>query len=161
MSKNIPVIVFNAGLEYAEQLGLTRVLMKNRETGSYVGNELLRRGFKYPLIIQTSHFKDTSFNNRYQGITDALGYRPSLFNIEDYNNTARSIAQVRDLYLNSTQYDSIVSLGGVVGILLLFFIFIFEVVSLTTHRLLFLLSLLVWNRYCDRCCSWCIKEKRI
>ncbi|KAI9470490.1 MAG: periplasmic binding protein domain-containing protein [Benjaminiella poitrasii] len=116
MSKNIPVLVFNAGRIHAQKLGLTRVLQNNQQTGQFIARELHRRGYGRPLVVQISSFDDTTFDGRYIGISQVLGFTPQLLAATDYNNTKQSVAQVTAHLKENQDFDSIISLGGSVGI---------------------------------------------
>ncbi|CEP15224.1 hypothetical protein [Parasitella parasitica] len=89
MSHNIPVIVYNAGLVYAEQLGLTRIMLHNYETGQFVGQELVKR--------------------------DAVGSEPELMAISDFNDTQKAITQLTTYLEEHDTFDSVISLGGSLG----------------------------------------------
>ncbi|KAL9558812.1 hypothetical protein MBANPS3_000712 [Mucor bainieri] len=116
ISKHVPVIVFNAGLDYALQLGLTRVLQDDVEAGNLLGEELYNAKFSRPLAVQLSSLDSGTSERRRLGIQQAIGRAPALLEIyQDANITAVSTpAQfVRDAFLsNPGAYDSIVSLGG-------------------------------------------------
>ena len=112
MSNNIPVIVYNTGLAYAEELGLTRVMLKNYETGKFVGEELLKRGYSRPLILQISNIQDISFSSRYDGVSETLGFKPELMTISDSNDTQKAITQLRNYLQDHDIFDSVISLGG-------------------------------------------------
>ncbi|KAI8968049.1 hypothetical protein BDF20DRAFT_205332 [Mycotypha africana] len=115
ISKNIPVLVYSAGLEYAEQLGLTRILLRNRDSGYEIARELLRRGYTNPLVIQISTIDDVTFGSRLLGIGDVFGKQPDLLVISDENDTIQSINTLTDHLIKNTQYDSVISLGGSQG----------------------------------------------
>lgn len=112
MSNNIPVIVYNTGLVYAKQLGLTRVMLENYETGKFVGEELLKRGYSKPLILQISNIQDISFSSRYDGVSETLGFKPELMAISDSNDTQKAIAQLENYLQGHDTFDSVISLGG-------------------------------------------------
>lgn len=119
MSKNVPVIVFNSGLDYARKLGLTRVLQDDVEAGNLLGKELYNAKFSRPLAVQLSSLDDGTSERRRLGIQQAIGQAPGLLKIFEASNvTAVSTpAQfVRDAFLsNPVAYDSIISLGGSVS----------------------------------------------
>lgn len=52
LEHDIPVLVFNTGLDYAKRLGLTRVLQDDQEAATMLGQELRQRGYERPLVIQ-------------------------------------------------------------------------------------------------------------
>ncbi|EPB87482.1 RGC/RGC protein kinase [Mucor circinelloides 1006PhL] len=116
VSKNVPVIVFNSGLDYARKLGLTRVLQDDVEAGNLLGKELYNAKFSRPLAVQLSSLDDGTSERRRLGIQQAIGQAPGLLKIFEASNvTAVSTpAQfVRDAFLsNPVAYDSIISLGG-------------------------------------------------
>ncbi|KAI8636414.1 periplasmic binding protein-like I [Parasitella parasitica] len=112
MSHNIPVIVYNAGLEYAKQLGLTRVMLHNYESGQLVGQELLKRGYSRPLVLQMANIPDISFTSRYDGVSEAIGMEPELIAISNINDTQKSITQLAAYLEGHDTFDSVVSLGG-------------------------------------------------
>lgn len=114
ISHGIPVIVYNAGLAYAERLGLTRVMIDNFETGKYIANELKNRGYNRPLVLQITNIQDTSFSSRYHGVSETLGFEPELMAISDSNDTQKAIAQLTNYVEQHTSFDSIISLGGYV-----------------------------------------------
>lgn len=111
--------MFNAGLDYALQLGLTRVLQDDVEAGNLLGEQLYNAHFSKPLAVQLSSLDNGTSERRRWGIQQAIGHAPALLNIyQDSNVTAASTpAQfVRDAFLsNPGAYDSIVSLGGSVS----------------------------------------------
>jgi DNA-binding LacI/PurR family transcriptional regulator len=118
LSRHIPVIVFNTGLKYARQLGLTGVVLQNQQSGEFIGKELLKRGYSKPLVLRVAAFDSTTFDARFNGLTTALGYTPDLVTIQGQNNTEESITLVKSQLANSSKYDSIMSLSGSVSLFL-------------------------------------------
>ncbi|KAI9245683.1 hypothetical protein BDA99DRAFT_543582 [Phascolomyces articulosus] len=116
LDNNIPVLVFNTGLQYAKRLGLTRILQDDHEAATMLGRELQRRGFSKPLVIHLEGLDNQTFENRFAGLRDAIDNEPTLLNLHDYNNTAQPLIKVRDTFLSNGSYDSIVSLGGSIGV---------------------------------------------
>ncbi|KAI8644223.1 hypothetical protein BD408DRAFT_401184 [Parasitella parasitica] len=116
VAKNIPVIVFNTGLDYARQLGLTRVLQDDVEAGNMLGEELYNANFSKPLAVQLSSLDDYTSKRRRLGIEQAIGYSPTVLKIYEASNMSavnRPVQLVRDAFLsNAGAYDSIISLGG-------------------------------------------------
>ncbi|KAI9499446.1 hypothetical protein BDB00DRAFT_866325 [Zychaea mexicana] len=112
---NIPIIVFNTGLEYAKRLGLTRVLQSDEKSADMMAQELQKRNYSNPLAVQiigSGHLDDTAFDARLNWISHALGRTVDVlpvYNIDD------AVREVRDAFI-AGPYDSIVSLGGLAGI---------------------------------------------
>ncbi|KAI7854345.1 hypothetical protein BDC45DRAFT_509239 [Circinella umbellata] len=116
LSNNIPLLVFNTGLQYAQRLGLTRILQDDYEAATMLGQELRSRGFSRPLVIQLAGIDIQTFENRFAGLRDAIDTEPGLLPLHDYNNTAQPLMKVRDTFLSNDSFDSIVSLGGSIGV---------------------------------------------
>ncbi|KAI8146513.1 hypothetical protein BJV82DRAFT_710612 [Fennellomyces sp. T-0311] len=115
LDSNIPVLVFNTGLQYAQRLGLTRILQDDHEAATMLGQELRKRGYSKPLVIQLSGLDNQTFENRFAGLRDAIDGEPALLPLHDYNNTAQPLVKVRDTFLSNGTFDSVVSLGGSIG----------------------------------------------
>jgi DNA-binding LacI/PurR family transcriptional regulator len=119
MSKNISVLVINSGMQYARELGLTRIMQNNYEGGKYVGDELVQRGYSKPVILHISTVSETTFDTRVRNISDAIGSRPDTLAITDFINTEQSTQDIiTQLTASNATYDSIISLGGDVSTLL-------------------------------------------
>lgn len=112
LDHNIPVLVFNTGLDYARKLGLTRILQDDHEAGTMLGRELRSRGYSKPLVIQLTALDNKAFATRLESFTNAVQSRPTLLELQEYNNTAQPMIKVRDTFLTNGTFDSIVSLGG-------------------------------------------------
>lgn len=112
--------MFNSGLDYAKKLGLTRVLQDDIEAGIMLGQELYNANFSKPLTVQLSSLDDDTSKRRRLGIQQAIGHEPELLKISEVSNVSatNTPAQfVRDAFLsNPGAYDSIISLGGSVGL---------------------------------------------
>lgn len=115
LEHDIPVLVFNTGLDYAKRLGLTRVLQDDQEAATMLGQELRQRGYERPLVIQLGDLDNTTFYHRFDSLQNVLDHQAVLLPLHDYNNTAQPLIQVRDTFLSNGTFDSIVSLGGSVS----------------------------------------------
>lgn len=118
LDKQVPVIVFNSGLEYAKTLGLTRVLQDDMEAGMMIGENLSHGNFTRPLAVQIASFDERVSEHRRLGIQNALGNKPELLDLVESTNGSTTLDKVvQDLFLQSPgKFDSIVSLGGSVSI---------------------------------------------
>lgn len=115
LDHNIPVLVFNTGLDYARRLGLTRVLQDDHEAGTMLGRELRSRGYTRPLVIQLTGLDNKAFIDRLESFSNAMQAKPVLLELREYNNTAQPLVKVRDTFLTNGTFDSVVSLGGSVN----------------------------------------------
>ncbi|ORY98558.1 hypothetical protein BCR43DRAFT_543258 [Syncephalastrum racemosum] len=116
LEKNIPVMVFNTGLNYAKELGLSRVLQEDDEAVTLLAHQLKARGYYKPLVLQLADLDDRAFEARYNSLRGVFGEAPVLLPLIDYNNTAQPMVRVRDTFLANKTYDCIVSLGGSIGV---------------------------------------------
>lgn len=117
MSKNVPVIVFNSGLRYAQQLGLTRVMQDDYEAGRMLALELYNRHYSQPLCVHVSTQNDLDLpviNYRIEGITSVFNSTPTLMRAYKNDNRDEAIQKIRQA-LQSNQYDSIIAMGGAVS----------------------------------------------
>ncbi|KAF7727728.1 hypothetical protein EC973_007187 [Apophysomyces ossiformis] len=112
LAKNVPIIVFNTGLDYAKALGLTRVLQDDEEAGLMLGQELRRRGYTRPLAVQFPGLDNASCQLRLSGIRRVIQNEPSVLSLSDYGTFAQPVAEIRDYFLANSSFDSLVSLGG-------------------------------------------------
>lgn len=117
LNKAVPVIVFNAGLDYATSLGLTRVLQNDIEAGIELGQELSKRNYSRPLVVQIASFDQRASDRRIIGLQKSLGAVPDILKIsERRNNTVTPEQHVRETFLSKQQqYDSVISIGGAVS----------------------------------------------
>lgn len=122
LDKKVPVIVFNSGLEYAKTLGLTRVLQDDMEAGLMIGENLAHGNFTRPLAVQLDSFDKRASEYRRLGIQNAIGRKPVLLDLVESGNPSTTLDRlVRDVFLQSPgAFDSIVSLGGSVSILIFY-----------------------------------------
>lgn len=115
--------MFNSGLDYARKLGLTRVLQDDIEAGNMLGEELYKANFSKPLTVQLSSLDDDTSERRRLGIQQAIGHDPALLKVFEASNVSAMntpVQFVRDAFLsNPGAYDSIISLGGSVGLFIL------------------------------------------
>ena len=112
----IPIIVFNTGMEYAQKLGLMRVLQSDRESAEMMANELKRRNYTRPLAVQitsSGNLDERTFSNRANGITQYLGQPIDILSVT--NDFEKAVNDVENTF-SSGSYDSIISLGGLVTI---------------------------------------------
>lgn len=116
LEKNIPVMVFNTGLNYARELGLSRVLQEDDEAVSLLAHELKDRGYSKPLVLQLADLDDRAFEARFASLRSVFGEAPVLLPLIDYNNTAQPMVRVRDTFLSNKTFDCIISLGGSVSL---------------------------------------------
>lgn len=117
ISKNVPVIVFNSGLEYAKTLGLTRVMQDDFEAGLLIGQHILKGNFTKPLAVQFSSMEKESSTQRLNGFQQAMSRKEmDVLKITDNvtNSTFTPAQLIADTFRNG-KYDSIVSLGGSVS----------------------------------------------
>ncbi|KAG0191348.1 hypothetical protein DFQ28_000361 [Apophysomyces sp. BC1034] len=112
LQKNVPIIVFNTGLEYAQQLGLTRVLQDDEEAGLILGQELKRRGYSRPLAVQFPGLDDSSCRQRLMGIRRVIQNDPFVLSLSDYGTFAQPVAEIRNYFIANSSFDSLISLGG-------------------------------------------------
>ncbi|KAI8997001.1 hypothetical protein BDB01DRAFT_13819 [Pilobolus umbonatus] len=115
LKRKIPVIVFNSGSEYAQSLGLTRVLQDNYEAGVMIGTELSKRNILQPLIVQMDSLDKMTAENRIRGIKSAINSSPTILKLsEPFNNSSITMTKMitDHFYLNANMFDSIISLGG-------------------------------------------------
>ena len=108
------VIVFNTGLEYAKQLGLTRVLQPDNKSSEMLAQELKRRNYSRPLAVQitssNSPLDDNTFNARADGLSTLLNHTIDVISVKEADpSTVVSKALLKG------NYDSVVSLGGMVS----------------------------------------------
>ncbi|KAI8391178.1 uncharacterized protein BYT42DRAFT_602084 [Radiomyces spectabilis] len=115
LRKNVPVIVFNTGLEYAQRLGLTRVLQDDAEAGQKLASELVRRGYNRPLVIRLATLDQKTFESRMNGIRAVMRSEPDVLSLPLFNNTLQPIMQIKQAVSSNNTYDSVVSLGGSVA----------------------------------------------
>ncbi|KAI7874924.1 hypothetical protein K492DRAFT_211261 [Lichtheimia hyalospora FSU 10163] len=114
MSKNVPVIVFNSGLEYAQKLGLTRVMQDDFEAGHMLMSALYERNYSRPLCLHVSSQHDLDkpiIDLRIQGITSIIGTTPNLTTVQSNDNPDAAIKTIRES-LQNNEFDSIIALGG-------------------------------------------------
>ncbi|CAO3621699.1 unnamed protein product [Cunninghamella blakesleeana] len=111
LSQNIPMIVFNTGKEYATQLGLTRVLMDDKKGGELLGQQLYDKGFRSPLIFQTSHPEDVASKERLLGIQNTMKTITTPIFIKLNNYTIDPATEIKQLF-QKENHDSIISLSG-------------------------------------------------
>lgn len=117
MSKNVPVIVFNSGLQYAQQLGLTRVMQDDVEAGNMLARALHNRNYSRPLCIHISSQNDLDqpvIDNRVQGITSVFGATPTMMTVYKNDNQQQAINTIRQS-LKSNEFDSVIAMGGTVS----------------------------------------------
>ncbi|KAI8092857.1 uncharacterized protein BX664DRAFT_96027 [Halteromyces radiatus] len=111
LERNVPMLVFNVGQDYASQLGLTRVLQDNIKGGEMLGKELFQRGYTRPLVIQFSQANDTACKERVTGIQSVMIDWTSSPVIFKDNSTLNPASEITRLF-NQGDYDSIISLSG-------------------------------------------------
>lgn len=117
MSKNVPVIVFNSGLQYAQQLGLTRVMQDDVEAGHMLARALYNRNYTRPLCVHISSQNDLDqpvIDNRVQGITSVFGSTPTMMTVYKNDNQQQALNTIRQS-LMSNEFDSIIAMGGTVS----------------------------------------------
>lgn len=122
LNKNIPMIVFNTGKDYATQLGLTRVLIDDKNGGELLGQQLYDKGFRSPLIFQSSNPEDMASKERLLGIQNTMKIFTTPIFIKLNNNTIDPATEIKQLFQKGN-HDSIISLSGsVIYIFLIFFL---------------------------------------
>jgi DNA-binding LacI/PurR family transcriptional regulator len=145
---NIPVIVFNSGLKYAESLGLTRILQNDEHAGSIMGEELKKRNCSKPLLVKMSSLEKATSEERILGLSHILGDPLSFIEIKETDNLASQINAVKNAVLASKEsFDSIISLGGSVTIrfkyinYVSFFFLLIYILHFNRHLQMLLLAL--------------------
>ncbi|KAI7847844.1 hypothetical protein BDC45DRAFT_336886 [Circinella umbellata] len=112
----IPIIVFNTGMEYAQKLGLIRVLQSDKKSAETMANELKRRNYTRPLAVQITSSRDLdekTFSTRANGISQYLGRPIDILSVTtDFD---KALIEVENTF-SSGSYDSIISLGGLAGV---------------------------------------------
>lgn len=118
LSKKVPLIVFNSGLQYAQQLGLARVLQDDQEAGLMLGEKIYANGkFTKLLVVQLANMEEGISYLRMKGITSAIGREAAgVLKIADntVNSTFNPAHLVSETFLKGA-YDSVISLGGSVS----------------------------------------------
>lgn len=112
--RQVPMIVFNVGQEYASQLGLTRVLQDDQKGGEILGQALSQRGYARPLIVQFAQSNDTACKDRVAGLHRTMAVASKPIMLQDNNSTVNPANEITRMYQQG-DYDSIISLSGAVS----------------------------------------------